>query len=278
MRVAVFSDVQGNLPAFEVVIDHILRWDPDMVVMAGDLVNRGPSSRSCVETFGALRSSRGWLPIRGNHEDWVLRCGCEPPTDPIDAQVRRFADWTYREIADIAEALLDWPDHLCFHGSPPESWVHVTHGTMVGNRDGISPSTEDDGLVGKLPEDISLFVTAHTHKPLKRYFEGVEILNVGSVGSPFDGDVRASYGQLELRHGRWYTRIVRLEYARDRAERDFHDSGFLDEGGDLARVVFEEWRRARLLMPTWHRLYLSAVRDGGISLDAAVDQFLASLD
>jgi predicted phosphodiesterase len=278
MRVAVFSDVQGNLPAFEVVIDHILSWAPDLVVMAGDLVNRGPSSRSCVGRFDALRRDRGWLPIRGNHEEWVLRCGREGPTDVIDAEIRRFADWTYREIADIEEALRDWPDHLCFHGSGPHSWVHVTHGTMAGNRDGISPSIEDDGLVGKLPEDISLFVTAHTHKPLKRHFEGVDILNVGSVGSPFDGDVRASYGQLELRDGRWHTRILRLDYARDRAERDFHESGFISEGGALARIVFEEWRRARLLMPTWHRHYLSAVRAGHVSLDTAVDQFLASLD
>lgn len=276
MKVAVFSDIQGNLPAFEVAVEHILAWSPDLVVMAGDLVNRGPSSRACLERFETLRSTRGWLPIRGNHEDWVLRCGHEAPSSRVEARMRRFADWTYGQIADIEHALLGWPDHLCFDAPGCDDWVHVTHGTMTGNRDGISPSVADEDLVDKLPEDISLFVTAHTHKPLTRCFRGIDILNVGSVGSPFDGDTRASYGQLELRDRRWRTRILRLSYDRARTERDFYDSGFNDQGGPLARIVFEEWRSARLLMPLWHQAYGDAVRAGDITLESAVDSFLRS--
>ena len=44
MKIAVFSDVQGNLAAFETVVEHIQAWRPDLVLMNGDLVNRGPSS------------------------------------------------------------------------------------------------------------------------------------------------------------------------------------------------------------------------------------------
>jgi predicted phosphodiesterase len=278
MKVAVFSDVQGNSPALEAVLERIMRWNPDMAVMAGDLINRGPTSRACLLRFEAMRRVHDWLPVRGNHEDWVLHCGRQPPRDPFEAEMRRFADWTYRQIADIESALHGWPDHLCFHGESEGSWVHVTHGTMAGNRDGISPSVTDQDLSGKLPDGIALFVTAHTHKPLKRRVRGTEILNVGSVGSPFDGDTRASYGQLELVGGRWRTRIVRLAYDRESAERDFHDSGFIAEGGPLARIVFEEWRRARLLMPTWHREYRDAVRAGDLGLGTAVELFLRRLD
>lgn len=278
MRVAVLSDIQGNLTAFEVVVAHIQAWGPDLVILAGDLVNRGPSSRSCLECFDALRRSNGWLPVQGNHEDWVLHCGREAPMSSVEAEMRRFADWTYRQIADMAEAIQGWPDHLCFHGSGEDSWVHVTHGTMAGNRDGISPSVMDDDLHGKLPEDIALFVTAHTHKPMARHVGSVDILNVGSVGSPFDGDVRASYGQLEHHSGRWHTRIVRLNYDRQRTEREFHDSGFVQQGGPLARIIFEEWRSARLLMPTWHRDFGKAVSIGNVDLEQSVDAFLMSLD
>jgi predicted phosphodiesterase len=277
MRVAVFSDVQGNLPAMEVAVEHILAWRPDLVVMAGDLVNRGPSSRACLERFEPLHNDRGWLPLRGNHEDWVLHCGRTRPLDAVDAAMRRFADWTFAQIADRAQPMADWPDHLCFHGSAAASWVHVTHGTLAGNRDGISASVTDEDLLGKLPDDIALFVTAHTHKPLLRHFQGIDILNVGSVGSPFDGDVRASYGQIELRDGRWHTQVPRLAYDRAATERDFVDTGFLDQGGPLARIVFEEWRSARLLLPAWHQRYREAVRGGDIDLDRAVDQFLRSV-
>jgi hypothetical protein len=155
--------------------------------------------------------------------------------------------------------------------------VHVTHGTLAGNRDGISASVRDEDLLGRLPEGVALFVTAHTHKPLQRIVNGIHVLNVGSVGSPFDGDPRGSYGQLEYGRGRWRARVVRLPYDRHRTERDFLESGFIDEGGPLARIVYEEWRRARLLMPTWHERYRPAVQAGTLSLERAVWELLQSI-
>ncbi len=278
MRVAVFSDVQGNYPAMEAALDHIQDWSPDLVVMAGDLVNRGPSSRTCLDRFLTLYRSRGWLPVRGNHEDWVIRCGRERPLNRVDAEMRRFADFSFAQVADIAETMAAWPDHLCFHGSTRNSWVQVSHGTMAGNRNGITAAVPDEALHDKLPEDIDLFVTAHTHRPLTRHYKGTDILNVGSVGSPFDGDIRASYGQLEFHNGRWRTRIQRLDYDRARTRRDFLESGFVHEGGPLARIIFLEWQTARLLMPSWHRRYGDAVRAGEIGLDKAVDDFMAEFE
>lgn len=276
MKVAIFSDVQANLPAMEVAVERILAWRPDLVVMAGDLVNRGPSSLDCLERFDGLRQTQGWLPVKGNHEAWILRCGREPPRDPIEAQMRRFADWTYRQIQPRVDALEGWPDHLCFHGSNDSSWVHVTHGTMASNRHGITASVTDEELRGKLPEDVALFITAHTHRPLYREVDGIPILNVGSVGSPFDGDPRGSYALIEERHGQWHWEIVRFDYDRARAERDFHTSGFIEEGGPLARILFEEWRQARLLMPLWRRELEPAVLAGERALGPAVDEFLAA--
>ena len=98
-----------------------------------------------------------------------------------------------------------------------------------------------------------------------------------SVGSPFDGDVRSSYGQLELRGGRWHTHIVRLDYDRAAAERDFDDSGFMDCAGPLARIIFEEWRGARLLMSAWNQRYRKAVLNAEIGLEQAVDDFLRAI-
>lgn len=276
MKVAVFSDVQGNLPALETTVEDILSWSPDLVVMNGDLISRGPTSPDCLALFESLRPS-GWLPIRGNHEDFVLHCqGC-PPTDPLDAQIRRFADWTGEQLGSSTRVIHGWPDHLCFQGPREPSWVHVTHGTLAGNRDGISQSVGDDRLAGKLPLDVALFVTAHTHKPLLRRYQGVDIVNVGSVGSPFDGDPRSSYGRLEFRGNAWHSQIRRIAYDRVRAERDFEDSGFLDQTGPLGRLIYEEWRRAQLLMPIWKRQYRPAVRAGQLTLQQSVADLLASL-
>ena len=277
MKVAVFSDVQGNLPAMEVAVEHILAWDPDLVIMDGDLVNRGPSSAACLDLFEGLRRGRGWLPVLGNHEVWVLRCAQIRPATPLEAEMRRFADWTLAQIGERAGTLSTWPDHLTLHAPGDSTWVHVTHGTMAGNRDGVSASVTDQVLVDRVPEDLALFVTAHTHKPLERRLGATRIVNVGSVGSPFDGDPRGSYAQLEHRGGLWHSRIVRLEYDRDRTERDFRSSGMLEDGGPLAQILFEEWRRARGLMSLWRSDHEPAVVAGARPLAAAVADFLAGL-
>ena len=274
MKVAVFSDVQAVLPALEAVIEHIDAWRPDLVVMAGDLVNRGPDSGGCLALFDEQRRGRGWLPVNGNHEVWVLRCGAEPPKSEGEAQVRRFTDWAWRQVADRAELLRDWPDHLCLHPPGADAWLHVTHGTMAGNRDGIMPSTTDAALAGKLPEGVALFVSGHTHRVHQRRTQGMDVVNVGSVGSPFDGDVRGSYGRFTWRGGRWHTELVRFAYDRERAARDFETSGFLDEGGPLARLIYLEWQRAELLIAGWRRQYEQAVLRGELNLASSVARYL----
>jgi len=278
MRIAVFSDVQANIQAMETVVEDIHAWAPDLVVMAGDLVNRGPSNLQCLLLFDELRRNHGWLPVQGNHEEWVLRCWQQTPASDVEAEMRRFTDWAADQIGSRhADLLKDWADHLSF-ATPDDSWVHITHGSMAGNRMGISQSISDEALGERLPQDIDLFVGGHTHKTHERHYRGTHIVNVGSVGSPFDRDERAAYGQFERRNGQWHARIVRLPYDRAATDRDFHDSGFIDQGGPLARIIYQEWKRADLLIRFWGQRYQQAVIAGEIGLEESVDAFLADLD
>jgi predicted phosphodiesterase len=277
MKVAVFSDVQAVLPALEAAVEDIERWRPDMVIMAGDLVNRGPDSGGCLTLFDQLRRERGWLPVNGNHEHWVLSCEHGTPTTAGEREIRRFTDFAWRQVEPIADRLRGWPDHLCLHPPGADAWLHVTHGTMAGNRDGITPGRSDESLVGKLPEGVALFVSGHTHRVHERRTQGMTVVNVGSVGSPFDGDVRGSYGRFTWRDGQWQTELRRIPYDRERATREFETSGFLDEGGPLARVVFLEWQRAELLMSGWRREFQGAVQRDELSLEASVERYLRRL-
>lgn len=72
MKIAVLADIHANLPAFETVIDHVGRWALDAVVVLGDVVNRGPRPADCPRLVLERQSSRGWLLLRGNHEDYVV--------------------------------------------------------------------------------------------------------------------------------------------------------------------------------------------------------------
>lgn len=282
MKLAVFSDIQANLPALEAVIEEIEAWRPDLVLMAGDLVNRGPDSLGCLLRFHAGRTAAGWLPVAGNHEHWVLDCERRPPASPSEAAIRQFTDFAWHQVAPRADLLRDWPDHLCLQpdevaGRADTGWVHMTHGTMRSNRDGLTARVTDEQLAdGRLPSDTALFICGHTHRPLVRELNGTLIVNVGSAGSPFDGDVRGSWGRFTWQGGRWHGEVVRFDYDRDAARRDFQASGFLDQG-PLARLVYMEWERATLLIGGWRDRYHDAVLAGELDLAWSVDEHLRSL-
>jgi hypothetical protein len=185
-------------------------------------------------------------------------------------------------VAADADALRGWPDHLCFQppGAPPvpdpdaAGWVHVTHGSMQGNRDGIGASTSDEALAaGKLPPETALFVCGHTHRPLLRRLGPTLIVNAGSAGQSFDGDPRGSWARCTWRRGGWQVEIARFAYDRARTRRDFEDSGFLEQGS-LARLVYLEWERAEGLIAGWRSRWYDAVMADRVELTRSVDEYL----
>ena len=49
MKIAVLADIHANYRALETVVQHVENWRPDSVLVAGDIVNRGPRSFCCLE-------------------------------------------------------------------------------------------------------------------------------------------------------------------------------------------------------------------------------------
>jgi diadenosine tetraphosphatase ApaH/serine/threonine PP2A family protein phosphatase len=103
------------------------------------------------------------------------------------------------------------------------------------------------------------------------------VVNAGSAGLPFDGDRRASYAQLTWRDGEWTAEIPRLAYDYAAAERDFFESGFMEDGGALVRVVLTELRQARSLLFHWAVEYQERALVGEITMEDSVEEYLSRL-
>ena len=270
MKIAVLSDIHGNYPALETVAADVARWRPDVTVVNGDVVNRGPLSRRC---WRFVRE-RDWRLVGGNHEAYVALW--EAPDRPWEGRqfdIHRTSFWTYQQLNGSAAALSDLPSSLSVRG-PDGSEVRVTHGSMLGNRDGIYPETPATEVSHKIAPAPAVFCTAHTHRPLVSRVGRALVVNSGSVGASFDGDPRACYVRLTWHAGRWNVRLVRLRYDRVQTARDFWHSGFLEEGGPLVHIFYHEWRDARSLVNRWSQRYEDAVLDGEIGLEASVSAFL----
>jgi predicted phosphodiesterase len=54
MRIAILSDLHGNLPAFEAALDHARKHKPDAMVIAGDTIIGSPDSAACWQLARSL--------------------------------------------------------------------------------------------------------------------------------------------------------------------------------------------------------------------------------
>lgn len=278
MKLAILADIHANFVALQTVTAHIEAWEPDGVIVAGDVVNRGPCPLECLRFVQQKQRTHGWQVVRGNHEDYVIHQAKRGPTyNKFEREFYQFSYWTYTQLNGQVAQLEAMP-FQCSLSAPDGSEVRVTHASMRGNREGIFSWTPDLELHEKIgPSPPALFCVGHTHRPLIRRLDETLVVNVGAAGLPFDHDTRAAYAQLVWRKGRWQPKIVRLDYDRAQTERDFVESGFLIEGGPMARLVLDELQTARSHLYYWTQRYQAPILSGEMTVLEAVQQFMADL-
>lgn len=208
MRVAVFSDVHGNVAALDAVLADAAAAGVDECWVVGDLVAHGPQPAAVVGRLRGLPQARI---VRGNTDRYVLTgdvSGMIPPIDVIrsaaDVRVlvsasRSFA-WTLGAVT--ASGGYDWLASL-----PVEHRLRLPDGTRVllvhaapGRDDGpgVQPTMTDRDLLdaGVADAGADLIFVGHTHLPADRTVAGVRVVNLGSVSVPVTADRRAMWTLL----------------------------------------------------------------------------------
>lgn len=275
MKIAVLSDVHANYAALEAVVADIDTWQPDHVVVAGDLVNRGPRPRECLALIQQRYQCDGWQMLFGNHEEYVLTHFVPgAPRSGPRFETHRPSYWTGCQLDGHLALLRQMPRQISMEG-PSGGEIRFTHASMGGLRDGIYTWTPDTALRSKISPAPEVLCVGHTHRPLVRRLDGTLIVNAGSAGLPFDGDQRASYARLTGERDGWQAEIVRVPYDLTRAERDFYDTGYLDDAGALVRLVYLELQQACGHLYDWSVLYQQRAEVGEISVADAVDEYIA---
>ncbi|MDQ6806180.1 MAG: metallophosphatase family protein [Actinomycetota bacterium] len=175
-------DVHGNLPALEAVLADAPSAGVTHWLLGGDYALFGPWPE---ETVTALRSLADATWIRGNGERWTAHPADAPQDDVVQGAIR-----ACREAlgADVVDELASLPEQVVL-GS-----ARYCHASPVSDVRSFLPAPADDEseLIAGVSEPRLVF--GHTHLPFRRAdANGVELLNPGSVGMPFDGDPRAAY-------------------------------------------------------------------------------------
>ncbi|NHX35389.1 MULTISPECIES: metallophosphoesterase family protein [Halolamina] len=181
MRLGVISDVHGNLPALEAVLDGMPTVDA--LVCAGDVVGYNPWPAECVDTV----RERGIPSVQGNH-DRAVASGRAPG---FNGMAQAGVDYA-REQLD-ADAL-DWLDALPTERHVANGRVKVVH----GHPDDPDHYTYPREFAPDLLDGEELLIMGHTHVQHHAVFDEGIVLNPGSVGQPRDRDPDAAYAVVDL--------------------------------------------------------------------------------
>ncbi len=278
MKIAALADIHGNLPALQAVAAHVDQWQPDEVVVAGDVVNRGPRPHECLQVINERQRRDNWQVVRGNHEDYVINhTRPNAPRSGPAFEIYRTSYWTLNQLDGHLQSLIDMPFQVSVT-VPDGGELRAVHASMLNNRDGIYIDTTDAYLHQQIAPPPAALCVGHTHRPLIRCLDDTLVVNVGSVGMPFDGDYRASYAQITWQNNQLKAKIIRLAYDREQVEKDFDETGFALDSGPLTPLMIIEFRRSRPFLHLWMRRYQQGVLSGEISVREAVDAFLTCLD
>jgi diadenosine tetraphosphatase ApaH/serine/threonine PP2A family protein phosphatase len=194
MRIAILSDIHGNLEALNTAMDYIVDNDIDKVYCLGDIVGYGPNPNECVETI----AEKCEKVVIGNHDHAVLGL---TSTEYFNDFAKLSTYWTKnilteenKEFLSSLEFTYSIDDILFVHATPsdPPMWHYIL--SEIDARHELSHFNEKICFIG------------HSHFPIVFYQDGFSrksklvlnadqryIVNVGSIGQPRDGNPKTCF-------------------------------------------------------------------------------------
>jgi predicted phosphodiesterase len=204
-RVAVLSDVHGNLLALEAVRAELRREKPDAVLVAGDLVLNGPDPNGAIDALRLLESE-GALIVSGNTDiavgDFDYGAAFPQYQDGIPDTIREAAEWAHDELGDDQ---LEWLRRLPSERrlrADGDTLVLAVHASPGSQTRGFDQALDANVIYERAAAtDARVICVGHTHIPEIRDLGWKLIVNAGSAGYVFDGEPTASWAMVTVVDG-----------------------------------------------------------------------------
>jgi len=233
MKIALFSDIHANLPAFDAFLNDLDSRKPDAVYCLGDLVgyNIWPN-----EVINEIRK-RGIATLVGNHDLKVKAL----PQISREALAETGKDYAYHIIEpDNRVYLLTLPSHikLEFKIQDKEFNVLMVHGSPRSVDEYVLENTEAAYVTELMNESgANMLCVGHSHKPYHRIInQDKQVVNTGSVGKPKDGNPQGGYVMLTLDDiNPIKVEFIRFDYDVDKAAKGIEESPLPDEFAERLR-------------------------------------------
>ncbi len=227
MRLAVFADVHGNLPAFNALLADIKRCgDFDQIWCLGDLAAMGGQPHECIQLLLSLRQERGEdnFKIIGGNTDRYLVTGERLPfsraKDPADFSAFRQNILSSNAVIAWNMMQLSWEDYNLLRSILGKELRQEIAGfgavigfhAVPGDDEALSlavDSADEEAADALLDRAGRLALCGHTHRAMDRQVGSWRVINPGSVGMSFGNPGYAEWALLE-----WEDGALSLEFRR----------------------------------------------------------------
>lgn len=238
LRVAVVTDVHGNLQALRAVLADLQRRGPfDRLIAGGDYCLSGPEPAEAFDLIGEHAD----ILLKGNTDRDIVDEGASDPD--LGNKKRAAITWTREQLGAERIAALDG---LAFEErvEPSGGALHVVHANPRDFDQHIFPDMPEDdvrALIGGLDADVMVF--GHLHIPFRRRIGSLRLFDVAACGLPRDGDRRAAWGSFAWSpQSGWRGTIHRTAYDHGTTALRMIESGMPNPDrriGDLLRATYE---------------------------------------
>lgn len=215
MRIALISDIHGNVYALERVVQDIAGRGVDSVIFLGDVGFLGLYPQHCHDILEAIGCG---VSIRGNTDENLYILDADPPFVPENAAERMICD-----AVDFMASRLDEPARkeilnreIAVRVDLDGSTMVVCHGSPYGVTDRLVEEESANYLERIEAEQALVIGCGHTHIPSDFLIGPTRILNPGAIGYAFDGFCDARYLIMDYEGGRLSTEQISVTYDRDR--------------------------------------------------------------
>ena len=247
MKIAVISDIHGNLQALEAVLENIKKENCDKIFCLGDLAMAGPQPNETIEKIKILLEEENFELIQGNTDEYLSKNSDEiyqtiKKVNPIMAEAYN-AD---RNI--ITKENLEFLKNLPAQKNIEINGVKIllVHGSPRANNENIFPEMPLEKIEEMLVVvDADLIFCGHTHQPCGYQTNTKQtVINVGSVGRPLNEEPKACYLLLEIIKdtNEFYVEHKLIRYDKEKAANILKERNF-DGADKLAAMLISASER-----------------------------------
>jgi putative phosphoesterase len=193
MRVAILSDIHGNIDALNAITSTTAFLDCDLYINAGDAIGYYLQPSEVIDKLIEFN----FVSIKGNHEELLEQAASDKSL--LAEMTLKYGIGHQACFDQLSKNQLEFLFHLPFSSKiiTPRGNIEIFHGSPKSSNDYIYPDSNLEKMALQIPKDCMWLILGNTHWPMIRSIGNTTIINPGSVGQSRNGSGKAHWAILD---------------------------------------------------------------------------------